>query len=154
MQKAITFFPHVLTVFISAVFLDSLRFKFTNAPETQYIFGKLDAWTASLGASGLFAQTGTFSQYVVGSAELVASICLLVGLLVPMLRGLQVVGAALGLAIMTGAISFHLFTPLGIVVNDDGGALFTAACFVWLSCAVMLFIRRKNACKLLKSLQA
>ncbi len=47
--------PNALAGFAAVVFLDSLRFKFTNSPETQVIFGKLDAWAASLGAGGLFA---------------------------------------------------------------------------------------------------
>ncbi|MEM1391251.1 MAG: hypothetical protein AAGG45_09240, partial [Pseudomonadota bacterium] len=47
--------PHALAAVASLVFLDSLRYKFTNAPETQTIFGKLNDWAASLGADGLFA---------------------------------------------------------------------------------------------------
>ena len=78
--------PVAYALIASAVFLDSLRFKFTNSPETQAIFGKLDAWAASFGAGGLFDQTGLFSQYVIGSAELVASTLLLVGL-IPALPG-------------------------------------------------------------------
>merc|ERR1712093_618950 len=71
--------PIAYSLIASAVFLDSLRFKFTNAIETQVIFGRLDAWAASLGAPGLFAQTGLFSQYVIGSAELLAATLLLLG---------------------------------------------------------------------------
>ena len=107
----------ILPLFIAVIFLDSLRFKFTDAPETQTIFGLLDGWAASWGAGGLFAHTGLFSQY----------------------------GAALGLAVMTGAISFHLFTPLGIDPNQDGGGLFVAACGVWLSCVVLLALKRQEA---------
>ena len=71
--------PHGIALFMSAVFLDSLRFKFTDHPNTQVIFGKLDAWGASLGLPGLFAHTGLFSQYVIGSIELLAASLLLVG---------------------------------------------------------------------------
>ena len=49
--------PIAYSLIAAAVFLDSLRFKFTNAVETQVIFGRLDAWAASFGAKGLFAQT-------------------------------------------------------------------------------------------------
>ena len=48
-----TIVPAGYSVVASLVFLDSLRFKFTNAPETQTIFGKLDAWASTLGAGGL-----------------------------------------------------------------------------------------------------
>lgn len=136
------FLPILLSLFCSVIFLDSLRYKFTNHPNTQEIFGRLNDWAASLGAGGLFAQSGLFSQYVIGGAELIASLFLLLGL-TPRFRRLSGFGALLGLAIMTGAISFHLFTPLGIDPNNDGGGLFMAACAVWLSCAVLVFLRRE-----------
>lgn len=142
MDKIKKFLPIALALFCSLIFLDSLRYKFTNHPNTQEIFGRLNEWTASLGADGLFSQTGMFSQYVIGSAELLASIALLLGILSRFHR-LQGFGALLGLAVMTGAISFHLFTPLGIDPNNDGGGLFMAACAVWLSCAALVFIRRQ-----------
>lgn len=142
MKRFIGFIPHILAVICSLVFLDSLRFKFTNHPNTQEIFGRLDGWADSLGAGGLFAQTGLFSQYTIGAAELVASALLLLGLL-PALRRFQGLGALIGLGVMSGAISFHLFTPLGIDPNNDGGGLFMMACFVWLSCIVILVWRRK-----------
>ena len=72
--------PHAIAIIASLVFLDSLRFKFTNAPETIEIFTRLDSWAASFGAGGLFAQTGLFSQYVIGTAELFASALLLIGI--------------------------------------------------------------------------
>ena len=77
-----TYAPIAYSLVAAAVFLDSLRFMFTNAIETQVIFGRLDAWAASFGAKGLFAQTGLFSQYVIGTAELAASTLLLLGLCV------------------------------------------------------------------------
>jgi hypothetical protein len=140
-----------LPLFVSAIFLDSLRYKFTDAPETQVIFGLLDSWAASWGAAGLFGHTGLFSQYVIGSAELVASACLLLGF-IPGLVRLRVLGSALGLAIMTGAVNFHLFTPLGIDPNEDGGGLFVAACLVWLSCAAILVLNRHEAAGLVRDL--
>ncbi|MCG8441179.1 MAG: hypothetical protein MI723_05145, partial [Caulobacterales bacterium] len=123
LDKVKTYAPHAIAVFASVVFLDSLRFKFTNAPETQEIFGRLDAWAASFGAGGLFAQSGLFSQYVIGSVELLAAGLLLAGVH-PALRRLQALGAMAAFAVMTGAVSFHLFTPLGVDPNNDGGGLF------------------------------
>src|SRR5258705_291349 len=101
----------VLTLYIGFVFVQSLFFKFPNSPETQYIFGTLDALGASLGFPGLFAPRGVFSQYVVNSAELVASLLLLVGRFarkppVLMLRALVALD-------MTSLQPFlHLFSPL------------------------------------------
>jgi hypothetical protein len=138
----------VLTAYVAFVFIQSLFFKFTGSPETVYIFqGKLDPWAASLGFPGLFAPGGIFSAKVVGGAELVASILLIAGALMAGQRLVQVAGAAMGLAVISGAIFFHLFTPLGIAVvntdgSSDGGELFTLACGVWLGCAALLWIRR------------
>lgn len=145
---------HGLTVFVAAVFLDSLRFKFTNAPKTQIIFGELDRWAAELGAPGVFAQGGVFSQYVIGGAELIASAILLGTLALRRYRFLQPAGALLAIAIMSGAISFHLFTPLGVNVDNDGGALFYTACAVWAGSWLLLALRRKELGELLTRLRA
>jgi len=145
---------HGLTIFIAAVFLDSLRFKFTNAPKTQIIFGDLDQWAAGLGAPGLFAQGGLFSQYAIGGAELVASLLLLGTMALRRYRFLQPPGAILAIAIMSGAISFHLFTPLGVNVDNDGGALFYTACGVWVAAWILLFLRRAELRDLAARLRA
>ena len=143
MNRIRTFAPHVIAVIAALVFLDSLRFKFTNAPETQIIFGKLDAWAASFGAGGLFAQTGLFSQYVIGTAEFAASALLLLGI-IPALRRLQGLGALVAFAVMSGAVSFHLFTPLGIDPNNDGGGLFFMACVVLAGSLLLIYLRRRE----------
>lgn len=135
-----------LTLYIAFVFIQSLFFKFTNSPETQYIFGTLDGWAGGLGFPGLFAPHGIFSQYVVGSAELVASALVLAALL-PGLQWLRPIGALMALAVISGAIMFHLFTPLGVSVlnadgSRDGGLLFGLACGVWASAAILLFLSR------------
>lgn len=119
--------PHGMAVFMAAVFGDSLRFKFTDHPNTQKIFGDLDAWAGSIGFPGLFGHTGLFSQYVIGSVELLALALLLIGIH-PRFRHLQAGGALAGVLVMSGAVTFHLFTPLGTDPNNDGGGLFVAAC--------------------------
>lgn len=143
-----------VTLFIAAVFLDSLRFKFSNAPKTQIIFGDLDRWATSLGAPGVFAQGGVFSQYVIGGAELAASAILIGTMVFRRYRFLQPVGALFAIAIMSGAISFHLFTPLGTNVDGDGGALFYTACAVWIGAWVLLFLRRNEIGVLIGRLRA
>jgi uncharacterized membrane protein YphA (DoxX/SURF4 family) len=143
--------PAAISVFAAAVFLDSLRYKFTDHPKTQEIFGRLDGWAGSLGLPGLFGHTGLFNQYVIGSAELAASTLLLVGLLSRLTR-LNALGAAIGLAVMTGAVSFHVFTPLGIDPNNDGGGLFAAAVTIWISSIVLLTIRRNEIAGLLSDI--
>lgn len=145
-----------LALFVAFVFVQSLFFKFSNSPETIYIFQtKLDPWAASLGFAGVFAPGGVFSAKVVGSAELVASLLLLAGTLKREWRAAQLLGAVLGLAVISGAIFFHLFTPLGVAVrNTDGssdhGQLFGMACGVWVCCASLIWIRRPLLLDLLR----
>ncbi len=153
LDKIKAYAPVAYSLTAAAVFLDSLRFKFTNAPETQVIFGKLDAWAEGLGAGGLFAQTGLFSQYVIGTAELFASALLIVSL-VPAFKRLRTLGALIAAAVMTGAVSFHLFTPLGIDPNNDGGGLFIMAVVVWLTSLVMAFAGRDTLIALARSIGA
>jgi hypothetical protein len=141
LNRIIRYAPAGISAFAALVFLDSLRFKFTDHPNTQEIFGRLDGWAGTLGLPGLFGHTGLFSQYVIGTAELFASTLLIVGLL-PGLQRLNAVGALIGFAVMTGAVSFHLFTPLGIDPNNDGGGLFAAACTIWASSIALIVIRR------------
>ena len=137
----------ILSLWIAFVFIQSLFYKFTDNPETIYIFeDKLDPWAASLGFKGLFARGGIFSAYVIGSFELIASSAVLIGALFGK-RLVQALGALLGLGVISGAIFFHLFTPLGVAVQNadgtsDGGTLFAMACTVWISCAILVYLRR------------
>lgn len=123
------------SLFIAFVFIQSLFFKFSGSYETDHIFGVLGEW------SGI-EWFGIYGGYLIGTAELIASI-----LLFTRLHGL---GAVMALGIMSGAIFFHLFTPLGVqmpefdsagnIIGNDGGLLFGMACLVWLS-AIFLSIR-------------
>jgi uncharacterized membrane protein YphA (DoxX/SURF4 family) len=138
MNAVAKFAPPVLTVYVAFVFIQSLFFKFAGAPETQHIFGTLDRWAAdSFGIEGLFLPPGPFNAYVVGSAELVASILLLAALFLRR-SALRFAGALVGLAVISGAVFFHLFTPLGIDVQGDGGLLFGMALGVLASSLYLL----------------
>ena len=157
------YLPALLSIYIAFVFVQSLFFKVIDAPETQLIFGTLDAWAAGVfGVEGLFAPGGVFSAKVIGSLELVAAIALLLGLFVPGLRMLNALGALLAFCIISGAIFFHLFTPLGIVVGDeqvagvrqgevatDGGLLFFMAVGVWIASAILIGMGRDRLLSLI-----
>lgn len=141
-------FTRILVVYIAFVFIQALFFKFTGSPETDHIFITLDEWADdTFGFEGLFLAPGIFNAYVIGSAELVASIVLLIGMfsskkiLIPL-------GALMAFGIISGAIFFHLFTPLGIEVMGDGGTLFIMACGVWISSAILLFMHKDVLCGL------
>jgi hypothetical protein len=154
MTRLLKLVPHAMAVFMAAVFLDSLRFKFTDHPKTQVIFGRLNDWSASLGAPGLFGHTGLFSQYVIGSVELLAASMLIAGI-APRLRRLQAAGALAGLLVMTGAVSFHLLTPLSTDPNHDGGGLFVAACLnLAFALGLLTVFRRREALDLARRIAA
>lgn len=123
----------ILSIWIAFVFIQSLFFKFTGSPETQHIFSVLGDWLG-------FTWFNPYGAYTVGGLELVASILLI--------TRWWAWGALLTFEIISGAIIFHLFTPLGIVmpvfdsmgivVGDDGGTLFVMACTVWLSAGALI----------------
>ena len=134
--------PWILVGFIAFVFIQSLFFKFAGSEETDIIFNTIGDWMAGIGVLAAVAEP--FKQYggaAVGIAELIASILLFV----PKTR---VYGAILALITISGAIFFHLFTPLGVdrVVdaagNTDGGVLFYMACGVWVASAITLYLGR------------
>jgi hypothetical protein len=147
------FVPVALILWIAFVFIQSLFFKFTDSPETVHIFGTLDGWADGFGLGGIFAPGGLFSAKVVGSFELVASL-LLLGSLAPALGILRPFGALLSLGVISGAILFHLFTPLGIAVvnadgSSDGGLLFAMAVSVWFASLALLWMSRGRLLALL-----
>ncbi|MEZ5978855.1 MAG: DoxX family protein [Planctomycetota bacterium] len=106
----------------AVVLAQTLFFKFTGAPESVYIFEKLGAEPWGRIGSGV--------------VELVAVVLLLIPRTVA-------VGAALALGVIVGAIGSHL-TLLGIVVQDDGGLLFSLACLVFVCSAFLLVVHRRE----------
>jgi len=147
-----------LVAFIVSVFLPSLIFKFSGAPETQHIFGTIGKWMA-----GFLGQTigGIFSAiggYVIGTFELIASITLLLPAIVWLKnkfnksgqtrqinrQKLHAWGGLLSSALMGGAIFFHLFSKLGINVNNDNGALFFSAVAVFFSGIILFLMNRER----------
>jgi uncharacterized membrane protein YphA (DoxX/SURF4 family) len=129
-MKIGTILPWVLSAYIAVVFVQSLFFKFTGAPESIYIFSTLRDWSGI----ALFEPAG---RWIIGLSELTASILLFIP------RG-RIFGAALAIAIMTGAIFFYLFSPIGVVILGDGGELFTLACGVWISGWVILALSQNE----------
>lgn len=111
-----------LRLIAAAIFLQTLFFKFTGAPESKFIF-------STLGVE-------PFGRYFAGFSELIASILLLV-------PGLGLLGALMAIGIMAGAIMSH-FAILGIVVQDDGGLLFLLACVVLVASSLVVFLEKEQ----------
>jgi hypothetical protein len=112
----------ILQLVVAAILFQTLFFKFTGAEESKYIFSTLglEPW----------GRIGS------GVVELIAVILLLIPSTVT-------IGAILSLGVISGAIMSHL-TKLGIVVKDDNGLLFILAVAVFVSSAIILFLRRSE----------
>ncbi len=108
--------------FTAVIFLQTLYFKFTGAPESKYIFETLGAEPAGRIGSGV--------------AELIAAVLLII----PRTR---LYGALMGMGIMTGAILSHV-AFLGIEIQGDGGLLFSMAVASFLACCLVVFMRRNE----------
>ena len=139
MKRAI---PWVLVGFIVFVFVQSLFFKFSGSVETVIIFNTIGDWMA--GISFLSWASEMFKNYggnVIGIAELIASVLLII-------PATRLWDGLLALGIMTGAIFFHLFTPLGVnrivdaAGNTDGGVLFVMACLAWICSVATVYLVR------------
>ncbi len=151
--------PYVLTIWILVVFVSSLSSKFSGAPEAIYIFTTIDRWASeTLGLDNLFGPGELLGPVTIGILEGLASVLLLVGAALtfsPRTRGLGARlhrdGVVLTLAVISAALFFHLFTPLGIDVGDpgqgvpkDGGTLFAMAVSVFLSALLMLWLHHRR----------
>jgi hypothetical protein len=130
--------PWLLAVWIAYVFVWYLQYKFTGADGSVWLFTVLTDWIGAHGYEKVM-RIGT------GTAELIASILLFI-------PATQVVGAALSLGIMSGAIFFHVVSPLGIDPYGDGGTLFKEACAVWVAALIILWLRRVEAIALARRL--
>jgi len=133
----------LLVAIIVAVLVPSLPFKFSGSPETQHIFGTIGKWMSGFLGQTIGGTFGAIGAYVIGSLELITSLILLTPVFVWLRNKFRKSGAAkkvdrqrlhaiggLGAsALMGGAIFFHLFSKLGINVNNDNGALFFSAVF-------------------------
>ncbi len=140
-------------LFISGIFLHSLQFKFTGHPTPEHIFTTLRDWSGI----GLFFPAG---PWIIGLGELAASILLIILPVIfvvtrktSLIGPSQFLGALAAFGIMSGAITFHLFTPLGIETPVEwangeptahSGALFYSACVTWVF-AVLIMILRKDS---------
>ncbi len=116
----------LLRLISAGILLQTLFFKFTGAPESIYIFTQLHA--------------EPFGRYFAGFSELIASILLLV-------PATQVFGALMAVGIMFGALASHVLI-LGIVVQADGGLLFTLALIVLISSGLIVLLKKDEILKL------
>jgi hypothetical protein len=122
-------------LYIAAVLLWYEQYKLTGNEGSVWLFTTLSDWLFIGGYEKPF-------RLAVASAEILASVLVV-------LPWTRMIGAALALGIMSGAIFFHVASPLGIDPYGDGAALFKRACAVWLAAAFILFVYRREARALL-----
>ena len=119
----------VLRILAALILLQTLFFKFTAAPESVYIFSVIgmEPW----------------GRIGIGVLELIASVLILI-------PSTTLYGSVMAVALMAGAVFFHL-TKLGISVLNDGGQLFIYALVVLFSSAALIIIKRKDLGELIQS---
>jgi len=122
-----TVFIWLLRIIAAVILLQTLYFKFTAHPQSVELFTTLgmEPW----------GRIGT------GIAELVTAFLLLI-------PRTTLLGAFMGLGLMSGAIFFHL-TKLGINFGGDP-VLFSYAVITFVCCSCLIVIFRKNIPQLLK----
>ena len=121
----------VLRLVTALILLQTLFFKFSGAAESVYIFTAMNMEPWGRIGSGI--------------AELVIAILLI-------FRRTAWLGALGGLGVISGALFAH-FTVIGLEVMGDNGLLFGLAILVFVCCATVLWIYRKDARKAFKSVQ-
>jgi uncharacterized membrane protein YphA (DoxX/SURF4 family) len=110
-------------LYIAYIYLWYEQFKLTGNQGSVDLFTILSDWLYLDGYEKPFRLT-------VAIAELVASFLVL-------LPWTRMYGAVLSFGIISGAIFFHVASPLGIDPYDDGGKLFKEAVAVWF-CSVFI----------------
>ena len=115
---------------IAGILLWYEQFKLTGNQGSVWLFTVLTDWVHLPGWERPF-------RLAVACSEIAASLLVLL----PMTR---VFGAALAVALMSGAIFFHIFSPLGIDPYGDGAVLFKQAWAVWLAGLFILLAYRHD----------
>jgi uncharacterized membrane protein YphA (DoxX/SURF4 family) len=118
----------IVRIVAAVILLQTLYFKFSGADESVYIFSTLGIEPYGRIGSGI--------------AELIAAILILV-------PRTTLLGALLGMGVISGALLSHLFV-LGIEVQNDGGTLFILAIITFLCCIYLVFQNSNKFSDLLK----
>lgn len=122
----------LLRIVTAIILIQTLHFKFSGHPEAVHIFSQIgmEPW----------------GRFGIGGIELIAGILFF-------LPKLWKLASLITFGLMIGAIGFHLFTPIGIVVaydgQSDGGQLFGMAIIALVFSAILIY--RANLPELYRS---
>ena len=134
--------PRLLTwpvaLFIAGILLWYEQFKLTGNQGSVDLFTTLSNWLFLDGYEKPF-------RLSVAIAEIIASVLVVI----PLTRAW---GALFALGIMSGAIFFHVVSPLGIDPYNDGGQLFKEACAVWIASLYIVAVQRDELLAAARSL--
>ncbi len=136
MDRTLKLLTWPAALFIAGILLWYEQFKLTGNQGSVELFQTLADWLFIPAYEKPF-------RLGVAVAEIVASVLV-------MIPATRVAGAGFALAIMSGAIFFHVVSPLGIDPYNDGGVLFKQACAVWACAAFILFAYRAEAVTLVR----
>ena len=125
------YIERISSIIAAIILLQTLYFKFSGAPESVYIFSQLGIEP--------YGRIGT------GVLELIIAVLLI-------LKRTSIIGAILGLGVISGAILSHLFI-LGIEVQNDGGVLFGMAILVFVLLLITLILQKGKLMAMVKSLK-
>ncbi|PKQ65116.1 hypothetical protein BZG02_04605 [Labilibaculum filiforme] len=122
----------LLRIVTAIILIQTLHFKFTGHPEAVYIFSTIgmEPW----------------GRFGIGAIELIAGILFF-------LPNWWKVATVITVGLMLGALGFHFFSPLGVVVEyngiSDGGQLFVMAVIALTFSGILMF--RANLPELYRS---
>lgn len=124
----------LLRIVTAIILIQTLHFKFSGHPQAIHIFSTIgmEPW----------------GRYGIGAIELITGILFF-------LPNYWKYAAVITAGLMVGAIGFHLFTPLGIVVEhngvEDGGKLFAMAITALIFSCILIY--RANPREIIRSLK-
>lgn len=117
----------LLRIVTAVILIQTLHFKFSAHPQAVHIFTTIDM--------------EPWGRYAVGIVELITGILFFI-------PNYWKYAAVITSGLMLGAIGFHLFTPLGIVVEyngmNDKGQLFAMAIAALVFSCILIYRSRLN----------
>lgn len=117
-----------LRILAAIILIQSLIFKFGAHPDSVMLF-------TTLGVE-------PFGRICLGVIELIVAILILT-------PKTTLLGAILGIFIMSGALGAHIF-QIGIIFNNDGGKLFGLALVCFLACVGQVIILKNQLISYIK----
>lgn len=125
------YLERISSIVAAAILLQTLYFKFSGAPESVYIFSQLGIEP--------YGRIGT------GILELIISMLLLA-------KKTSLLGAILGIGVISGAILSHLLI-LGIEVQGDGGLLFGLGIIVFALLLLTVILQKEKLLLFIKKVK-